>query len=130
MPRSTLPTKRFFLSGALGGLPFAFLGGKRSIYLSIFRSAVDSAWKVGVKRGVWKSLKGGELWVIVLTWAAIGSILESRPSAVEGKGFRKALTWMRGDGFVDPVEVAAAKRKARKASSATAAGQEKSEQNP
>lgn len=113
--RSTLPTKRFFLSGALGGLPFAFLDGSRGVYLSVFRTAVDSAWKVGAKRGTGKSLRGGELWVVVVAWALIGAILDSRPSAVDSRGLRKALAWLRGDGFVDPIEVAAAKRKAKKA---------------
>lgn len=114
LPRSTLPTKRFFLSGALGGLPFMFLGNSRSTFLYFFRAAVDSAWKAGVKRGLWKGWRGGELWVVVLSWALMGAILEARPSAVQGRGVRKALAWMKGDGFADPVDVLA-KRKAKKA---------------
>ncbi|PYH63306.1 uncharacterized protein BO88DRAFT_399394 [Aspergillus vadensis CBS 113365] len=114
LPRSALPAKRFFLSGALAGVPFAFLTNSRGIFMYFFRAAVDSAWKTGVKRGLWKGWKGGDLCIIVLAWALIGSILETRPSAVQGKGVRKALAWLKGDGFADPVEVAA-KRKARKA---------------
>jgi hypothetical protein len=113
LSRSTLPTKRFFLSGAIGGLPFAFLRQGRGIVLYIFRAAVYSAWTTGVKRGLWRGGKGGDLWVLVLSWALMGSILEGTPTAVEGAGLRKSLTWMRGDGFVDPVEVAA--RRKRKA---------------
>ena len=74
---------------------------------------MDSAWKSGVKRGLWKGWKGGDLFVLVITWALMGSILEARPSAVQGKGVRKALAWMRGDGYVDPAD-AAAKRKHKK----------------
>ncbi len=53
LPRTVLPTQRFYLSGALAGLPFAFLGSNsRSVFLYFFRVAVDSAWKAGVKRGL------------------------------------------------------------------------------
>ncbi|KAJ5112437.1 hypothetical protein N7532_000482 [Penicillium argentinense] len=114
LPRSTLPTKRFFLSGALGGLPFLFLSSSRSVFLYFFRAAVDSAWKTGVNRGLWKGRRGGDMWILVLSWAVIGSILEANPSAVQGSGLRKGLAWMRGDGFVDPA--ALEKRKARRES--------------
>lgn len=75
---------------------------------------MDSAWKAGVKRGLWKGWKGGELWVFVLAWALMGAILEARPSAVQGRGIRKAFAWLKGDGFEDPVDVLA-RRKAKKA---------------
>ncbi|KAJ9375798.1 hypothetical protein DTO063F5_9158 [Paecilomyces variotii] len=115
LPRSFLPTKRFFLSGAIGGLPFAFVANGRSNFLYIFRAALYSAWKSGVKRGLWRGWKGGELWLIVLAWALLGSVLERKPAAVDSRGIRKGLAWLKGDGFADPVEVAA-KRKARRAS--------------
>ena len=117
LPRSTLPTKRFFLSGALGGLPFLFMGQSRSIFLYFFRAAVDSAWKTGVKRGLWKGARGGELLLFVASWAVIGSVLEADPKAVQGGGLRKGLSWLRGDSFVDPVEVE--ERRARRASKKT-----------
>ena len=110
LPRRVLPTKRFFLSGAIAGMPFAFLGDSRGHFLYFFRMALYSAWKAGVKRGLWRGRKGGELWLFVLSWAIIGSILEGKPSAVQGRGIRKGLAWMRGDGLVDPAE----KRKAKK----------------
>ncbi|KAJ5542297.1 hypothetical protein N7535_004717 [Penicillium sp. DV-2018c] len=117
LPRKTLPTKRFFLSGALGGLPFLFLGNSRSTFLWIFRAAVDSAYKTGVKRGLWKGGKSGELVLFVAAWALTGSILEANPSAVQGRGLRKGLAWLRGDGFADPMEVS--KRKLRRESKKT-----------
>lgn len=91
-----------------------FLGNSRSTFLWIFRSAVDSAYKTGVKRGLWKGRKGGELLLFVASWALMGAILEGNPAAVQGPGLRKALTWLRGDGFADPVD--AAKRKSRRES--------------
>lgn len=106
LPRSVLPTQRFYLSGALAGLPFAFASGvtQRSHSLYFFRLAVDSAWKVGVKRGLWRGYKGGDLCLIVVSWALIGSILEGRPNSVPGSGIRKVLAWLKGDGFTDPTE--------------------------
>lgn len=113
LPRSTLPTQRFFLSGALGGLPFVFLGNSRSVFMYFFRAAIDSAWKTGRKRGLWKGGRGGEVWLFVLSWAVIGSILEANPTAVQGPGIRKYLSWLRGDGWTDPASETE-KRKARK----------------
>lgn len=125
LSRTTLPTKRFYLSGALGGLPFAFLANNRSTALYFFRAAIDSAWKTGVKRGFWKGVKGGDLWIVVLSWAVLGTILESYPEAIEGRGIQKGLAWLKGEGFADPVEVLA-KKKAKKAA-AIAAAQKKAE---
>lgn len=120
LPRSTLPTKRFFLSGALGGLPFVFLSSSRSVFMYFFRAAVDSAWKTGVKRGLWKGGRGVEVWLFVISWAVIGSTLEAHPSAVQGAGIRKSLAWLRGDGWADPEELAKrrARREAKKAENA------------
>ncbi|KAL4938040.1 hypothetical protein BDV06DRAFT_201818 [Aspergillus oleicola] len=104
MPRSALPTQRFYLSGFLAGLPFAFLGNNsRSIFLYFFRLAVDSAWKAGVKRGNWKGWRAGEVTLFVVSWAVLGAVLEGRAGAVQGPAARKVLAWMRGEGFVDPV---------------------------
>lgn len=116
LPRSTLPTKRFFLSGALGGLPFLLMGNSRSLFTYFFRAALDSAWKTGIKRRLWKGGRSGELALFVMSWALMGSILEANPDAVQGSGLRKGLTWLRGDGFVDPIEME--KRKARRAKKA------------
>jgi hypothetical protein len=107
LPRSVFPTQRFYLSGALAGIPFAFLGkGKnnRNVCLYFFRTAVDSAWKAGVKRGLWKGWRGGELWLFVVAWATLGCVLEARPGALQGPGFRKLLAWTRGEGWTDPLE--------------------------
>lgn len=112
LPRSTLPTKRFFINGAIGGLPFAFLEQGRGTFTYIFRSAIYSAWATGVKRRYWREWKTGELALIVVSWALIGAVLECSPEAVEGAPLRKGLAWLRGDGFTDPVEVAL-KRKRR-----------------
>lgn len=87
-----------------------FLGNSRSTFLYFLRSAIVSAYKTGIKRGKWKGRKSGELVLFVLSWALMGSIFEASPSAIEGGGLRKGLTWLRGDGFTDPAD---AKRKLR-----------------
>ncbi|KAL4927623.1 uncharacterized protein BDV17DRAFT_266110 [Aspergillus undulatus] len=112
LPRSVLPTQRFYLSGFLAGLPFAFLGNNsRSIFLYFFRLAVDSAWKAGVKRGLWKGRKADEVALFVAAWAVLGAVAEGKPRAVQGPAARKLLAWMRGEGFVDPVTVVREKRR-------------------
>ncbi|KAJ5938591.1 hypothetical protein N7466_001725 [Penicillium verhagenii] len=105
LPRSTLPTKRFFLSGALSGLPFFPLGNSRALFTHFLRGSLDSAWKTGIKRKLWKGGRGSELALFVMSWALMGSVLEANPNAIEGGGLRKGLAWLRGDGFVDPVEI-------------------------
>lgn len=106
LPRSVLSTHRFYLSGALAGVPFMFFkaAGYRGFFLYFFRLAADSAWKSGVKRGLWRGWRGGELWLLAVSWAVVGMILERHPAAVTGPGIRKALAWVRGDGFTDPAE--------------------------
>jgi hypothetical protein len=111
LPRSTLPTQRFFISGALGGLPFAFFRHGRSLFTYVFRAAIYSAWATGVKRRYWRESRAGEVALIVVSWALLGAVLEWESAAVEGKGFRKAVAWLRGDGLVDAVEVAAKKKR-------------------
>ncbi|WEW59077.1 hypothetical protein PRK78_004546 [Emydomyces testavorans] len=112
LPGSLLRTQRFYLSGALAGAPFMFFGaaGYRSHFIYFFRLALHSAWKVGVKRGLWRGWKGGELWLLAVSWAVTGAVLESRPSAVTGPGMRKMLAWVRGDGYVDQAELRAKKK--------------------
>ncbi|EZF33226.1 hypothetical protein TMEN_384 [Trichophyton mentagrophytes] len=113
LPRKLLPTQRFYLSGAISGLPFAVLcgSGYRAHFLYLFRQAVESAWKTGVKRGLWRGYKGGDLWVLVASWALLGVLLERNPANITDQGFRKALTWMRGDGYNDLAERRAKKSK-------------------
>jgi len=41
---------------------------------------------------------------LVVAWAVLGSALEGRPGTVQGRGVRKLLAWMKGEGFTDPVD--------------------------
>jgi hypothetical protein len=107
LPRYVFPTQRFYINGAIGGLPFIVLRNIRGFYLYVFRAALYSAWGASTRLGVSHSWRANDLWLFVLSWALIGSILEGKPSAIKGKGFRKCVAWMRGDGLADPVEIAA-----------------------
>ncbi|OJJ46652.1 hypothetical protein ASPZODRAFT_16407 [Penicilliopsis zonata CBS 506.65] len=131
LPRSSLATKRFFLSGALAGLPLGlfFRGSSycRGMAMYLVRAALDSAWRVRDKHHHNKQLQSpsrassrtrglpGDVALVVAAWAVIGVILDTYPAAVRGSSLRKALVWMRGDGFKDPVKDKKDKRDKKKA---------------
>ncbi|KAL8766244.1 MAG: hypothetical protein Q9209_006932 [Squamulea sp. 1 TL-2023] len=101
-PRQFLPTQRWFLGGFLGGL-WGFLErkGGRSNFLYSVRLSIDSTWKVGNKRGWWRSFKGGDLGVFVMGLMVINLIYERDASAVQGSMVRKGMRVLRGEGLAD-----------------------------
>lgn len=101
-PSKFLPTSRWFLGGFLGGL-WAFIErkGGRSNFLYSVRLSVDSLWKVGVKRGWWKGVRNGDVWVFVMGLALIGACYEVDPESVQGGSLRKVLGFLRGEGWID-----------------------------
>lgn len=104
LPRSTLPTHRWFLGGFLGGL-WAFVARKkeRGNFLYSARLSIDSAWKVGAKRGWWKAVPGGDVLLFTASLALLGATFERFPGAVRGAVVRKAMGVLRNEGFVDRV---------------------------
>lgn len=103
VPRSFIPTQRWFLGGFFGGL-WSFVldpGTARATALYTVRMSVDSLWKVGQKRGWWKGIKGGDLWVLVAGMALLGGIYERDPDAVRAGWVRRGLGVMRGEGCGD-----------------------------
>ncbi|GAB7362045.1 hypothetical protein MBLNU230_g2079t1 [Neophaeotheca triangularis] len=110
LPPKTLPTRRWFLGGFLGGL-FAYLPGdvEAGTWLYSFRVSAECAWKVAAKRGVFGRGKGEGLDVgfFVLALAVIGGVYQGRPEAVSGGAVRKALGVLRGEGWVDRVSAVA-----------------------
>lgn len=76
LPRKVFPQFRFFLGGLLGGA-FAIVdqgasGHENALYAT--RTSLDSLWKVGKKRGWWKGVKGGDVWLFVAALAAMNVI--------------------------------------------------------
>lgn len=54
-----------------------------------------------MKRGWWKGVKNGDLFVFVASLALIQGIYEVNPKAISGASLRKGLGILRGDGWVD-----------------------------
>jgi hypothetical protein len=98
LSRNRLPTARWFLGGALGGC-WAFLvrDEGRSQFMYSVRLSLHTAWKVGVKKGLWKGVRGGEVGLFVLALAAVGVVYEVDRDAVRGSVTRKGVRWLRGD---------------------------------
>lgn len=61
------------------------------------RLSLDSAWKVGVKRKLWRGVRGGEVGLFVLGLAALGAVYEVDKEAVRGGLVRKAVGFLRGE---------------------------------
>ncbi|KAI9820213.1 MAG: hypothetical protein M1827_005835 [Pycnora praestabilis] len=97
-PRTLLYSQRWFLGGFLGGL-WGFLDRKngRSNFLYSARLSVDSLWKVGVKHGWWKGIRGGDVWLFTLALCAINIVHENDPKAVNGKIFRQGMSSLCGE---------------------------------
>lgn len=104
LPRSTLPTQRWFLGGFLGGM-WALVArhGERSNFLYSSRISIDSLYKVGKKRGWWRGVKNGDVMVFVASLALLNVVYEARPGAVKGGAVRKGVSMLRGEGWVDKV---------------------------
>ncbi|KAI3330247.1 hypothetical protein F4824DRAFT_479230 [Ustulina deusta] len=102
LPRTFLPTQRFFLGGFLAGL-WAFVERRegRSIFLYTARTSVDSLWKVGVKRRWWRAMRGGDVWLFALALAITGAVYERDARAIREANVRKGISWIRGTGFRD-----------------------------
>lgn len=106
LPKNVLPTRRWFLGGALAGLWAVVPGeGERGAWLYSFRVMVECAWKVAGKRGFLGKSKGEglDVGVFVVGLAVLGGVLESRAPAVQGGVVRRGLQGLRGKGWVDPV---------------------------
>ncbi|KAI1076874.1 hypothetical protein F5B20DRAFT_554116 [Whalleya microplaca] len=102
LPRTFLPTQRFFLGGFLAGL-WAFVERRegRGVFLYSARASVDSLWKVGVKRRWWRAMRGGDVWVFVLALAISGAVYERDARAIRERNWRRGISWVRGTEFRD-----------------------------
>jgi hypothetical protein len=102
LPRTFMPTQRWFLGGFLGGL-WAFLERKkgRANFLYTLRMSIDSLWKVGVKKGWWRGIKNGDVFLFVVSLATVNVLYEVSPRSVNSGVARKGLGVLRGEGWVD-----------------------------
>lgn len=104
LPRTFLPTQRWFLGGFIGGL-WAYIarGRERGNFLYSARLSIDSFYKVGKKRGWWRGIRNGDVLVFVASLALVNYVYEVRPDAVQGAVLRKGMGVLRGEGWVDKV---------------------------
>ncbi|ORY63853.1 uncharacterized protein BCR38DRAFT_465968 [Pseudomassariella vexata] len=102
LPRTFLPTQRFFLGGFLAGLwGFVEKENGRGVFLYSARTSVDSLWKVGVKRRWWRAMKGGDVWVFVLAIALTGIVYERDARAIKESSWRKGVGFVTGGDWRD-----------------------------
>ena len=103
LPGHLLPTQRYFLGGFLGGLwGFVERRGGRAQFLYTARASIDSLWKVGRKRGWWRGVRNGDVWVFVASLALINGVFELDPRSATGSVVRRGLETMRGRAMLDP----------------------------
>jgi hypothetical protein len=82
LPKKFIPRFRFALGGFLAGTAILFdmtpSGYANSLYAA--RTSIDSLWKVGVKRGWWRPIKGGDVYLFVASLAVYNIVYDlSRP---------------------------------------------------
>ena len=65
--------------------------------LYMTRLSMDSVWKVGVKRGWWKSLKGGDVWLFVAALAVVNAVYTKDHNAIKGGAVRRVIAGLRGE---------------------------------
>lgn len=63
--------------------------------------SIDSAWKVGVKRGWWRGIANGDVLLFVLSLATVNVLYEISPRSVSSGVARKGLGVLRGEGWLD-----------------------------
>ncbi len=61
------------------------------------RMSVDSLWKVGVKHGWWKGIRGGDVMLFVAGLALLNIVYELRAKVVDDKGMQLVMKVLRGD---------------------------------
>jgi hypothetical protein len=98
-PPSFLPKFRLFLGGFLGGcfqvLDWTAAGRANALYAA--RVGADSLWKVGVKHGWWKGIKGGDVGVFVAGLMVTNMVYEAREDAVDSGLVRWLMKVLRGE---------------------------------
>lgn len=95
-PRTLLPSSRWVLGGALGGMwGLVDRRGGHGHFLYSARLSIDSVWKVGKKRGWWKGVRGGDVALFVAGLGVVNVVFEEHGEGMGGVG--KGVGWLRGE---------------------------------
>ncbi len=65
------------------------------------RLSLDSLWKVGRKRGWWRGIRGGDVWLFVVSLMVINLVYERDPRSIRSGVVRRGVSGFRGEGFRD-----------------------------
>ncbi|PVH68858.1 hypothetical protein DL98DRAFT_661980 [Cadophora sp. DSE1049] len=104
LPSKLLSTQRFFLGGFLGGIwGYIVRREARGEFLYAARASLDSVWKVGRKRGWWRGVRGGDVWIFVASLMAVNVVFEREGRAVNSGVVRRGVGFLRGEGVRDRV---------------------------
>lgn len=72
-------------------------------FMYSLRASVDSAWKVGKKRGWWKGVRGGDVWIFVCSLMVINCVYERDMRSIRSGVVRRGVNSLRGEGMRDLV---------------------------
>ncbi|KAK5070010.1 hypothetical protein LTS08_001296 [Lithohypha guttulata] len=99
LPRSFMSTFRFLVAGSIAGSAAAIdwspTGHANNMY--VLRNSLDSLWKVGVKRRWWRDVKGGDVYLVVLSLAVMNILYDSQKQTFDHDGSMRAIKVLRGE---------------------------------
>jgi hypothetical protein len=88
----------------LGGIwGFVVRRQARGEFLYSLRSSIDSLWKVGKKRGWWKGIRGGDVWIFVVSLMVVNVVYERDARSLRSGVIRRGVSGLRGEGLRDCV---------------------------
>ena len=88
----------------LGGLwGFVVRKDGRGQFLYTARLTMDSMWKVGRKRGWWRGIRGGDVWIFVVSLMVVNVVYERDARALRSGAIRRGVSSLRGEGLRDYV---------------------------
>lgn len=64
---------------------------------------MDSLWKVGRKRGWWRGVRGGDVWIFVCSLMVVNLVYERDARSLRSGVVRKGISGLRGEGLRDVV---------------------------
>ncbi|KAM0748928.1 hypothetical protein T439DRAFT_382026 [Meredithblackwellia eburnea MCA 4105] len=103
LPKSFIPTKRFYLQGFLAGLWVSLVdigmnGASRATDLGMYtaRMAIQCAWEVWVKQGKVKNIKNGDVLYFAISIGTLLSMYENNPRAIRSNFVRATLKQVGG----------------------------------